>query len=449
MSRDDRPDARLLSTMIRPLTADRRVCIVGAGPVGCLLALLWSRQGVKVDLLESRPLQVRRLGGEWLHPAAVDILRNVGVLPQLTSPSFPTGRGFTLFPEDGSEPIALPYPVNRVGLSVEHATLVNALRQAATTAPGVDYIPHARLTGIHDHTAEFVDGNGVERELSYELIVGADGRGSQVRRSALGMRRPRMTSCMAGLLLHDIEMPHEGFGHVFVGPPGPVLAYRIAPQVVRLCVDVPAQHCIEPNLNAFLQAHYPAYLPRPWHDEFRRVLAAGEVVWAQNSVESRATYGIGPVRLVGDAVGCLHPITASGMTLGFQDAVCLATEPTLAEYRDQRRAACHVPQALASSLYAALSRHDESSQMIRQSIYRHWRQGSAQRDDTVQLLCAEESRIWQFRRIFFKIAAMGLESVVRDIVVSQQWRQPTTAWRRLQGQVRWLDATTTLLDSSK
>lgn len=425
--------------MIRPHTDARRVCVVGAGPVGSLTAILLARQGAQVDLLEARPDQVRRLGGEWLHPAAVDILRQAGVAPEIIEPTFDTGRGFVLFPEDGSPPIKLEYPAGRRGTSFEHATFVHAMREAAVSAPGVTFVPYARVTGATSETLEFVDRDGVAQRASADLIVGADGRASRVRQGICGERQLPWASCMAGIVLRDVALPHEGFGHVILGAPGPILAYRISPQELRLCIDIPGARCKEPAVSEFLAEQYQAWLPEAWREPFRAAIAADEVCWAKNEVESRQVYGQGRVRLVGDALGCLHPITASGMTLGFQDAAALALDDDLERYARRRSAACRVPQALASALYAALARHDDAASTVRQAIYRLWRQGPDERHTTMQFLAAEQSSVWQFQRVFLRVGAMGLQALMRELVVSQQWRHPTSAWQRIQRQVHWLD----------
>ena len=59
-------------------------------------------------------------------------------------------------------------------------------------------------------------------------------------RSTLDLADDRETlSRMAGLELKGADLPVQGFGHVFLGGPGPILAYRIGPESVRLCLDVP------------------------------------------------------------------------------------------------------------------------------------------------------------------------------------------------------------------
>ena len=119
------------------------VAIVGAGPVGSLCALAHARKGARVALFEANPRASGRLAGEWLHPPAVRILREVGIDIDALPCSTP-GNGFAVFPEDGSEPILLPYPDGSRGLACDHALLVSSLREAIEKEADVDFISHAR-----------------------------------------------------------------------------------------------------------------------------------------------------------------------------------------------------------------------------------------------------------------------------------------------------------------
>ena len=91
-------------------------------------------------LLEANPRASERLAGEWLHPRAVRILRDVGIGLD-TLPGSTEGKGFVVFPEDGSEPIVLPYLGGSHGLVCEHGLLVARLRQAIEGEADIDFIP--------------------------------------------------------------------------------------------------------------------------------------------------------------------------------------------------------------------------------------------------------------------------------------------------------------------
>lgn len=418
---------------------ERRICIVGAGPVGCLAALLLARKGAQVDLLEARPEGSSRLRGEWLHPAAVAILRHVGLPVATTDPTYPTGQGFVVFPEDDSPPIPLAYLDGERGTSCEHADLVDSLRTMALQMPGVQYRPFARVTGLAGRMVTFSDRAGQTQQLTADLVVGADGRSSVVRKLAGFHGGRRRHSCMAGVVLSDANLPHEGFGHVLIGAPGPILAYRIGPRSVRLCLDVPHSAGCETTSPDYLLRHYCDRLPAEWRSEFSACVATGKVIWATNELEPHRVYGRGNVRLIGDAVGCQHPITASGLSLGFQDAVALAEHPGLAAYQRARAVGRHVAQRLASSLYAAFSRHDESTAAVRQAIYRMWREQPDERDETIRLLCAGPAGNWTLNRVLLKVALRCMQPLLRDIVLAQQWRHPWSSWQRVRRQMLWMD----------
>src|SRR5437764_910259 len=55
--------------------------------------------------------------------------------------------------------------------------------------------------------------------------------------------RARLVSYTAAVLVEDTALPHDRYGHIFLGAPGPILAYPIegagSATSVRMCIDVP------------------------------------------------------------------------------------------------------------------------------------------------------------------------------------------------------------------
>jgi len=308
-----------------------------------------------------------------------------------------------------------------------------------TDASGVTYSPHSRLTQLDGQRMTFVDRTGASRTIVSGTIVGADGRSSVVRK-CLGF--PDISSaktCMAGVLLEDTELPFEGFGHVVLGGPGPALIYRIGPRQIRACLDVPLSQAKRRDKLNYLQESFGPVLPNELRPAFRSALLKRPVVWAANQLRPRTHYGRDHVWLVGDAVGCTHPMTAIGMTLGFRDGECLANQREPEAYGRQRASQSRVPELLANSLYAAFSRHDDAAVMIRKAIYQLWRNEATERDCTMELLCASDTSSWQFHRIYLKTAAMTLKPVMADILTSRQWQHPVSAAGRLHRQIFWCD----------
>src|SRR5690606_6748543 len=187
----------------------------------------------------------------------------------------------------------------------------------ARLSPRVHYREGARVMGMDAGQVVFRVG-AEARRVAAGLLVGADGKGSSVRGSLLERDTPRAVSHMAGVLLEGVTLPAEGMGHLFVGGPGPALAYRLDARRVRLCLDLPAVHGRR-DARALYHAFAEA-LPPALRLSFREALELRPVAWASVRLAPRVHYGAGEVALVGDAVGVVHPLCAAGITLGVLDA---------------------------------------------------------------------------------------------------------------------------------
>ena len=412
------------------------VIIVGAGPVGSLCALAHARKGARVALLEANPNASKRMAGEWLHPPAVRMLREVGIRLD-AQPRSTTGKGFVVFPEDGSEPILLPYVDGSYGLACEHAAIVSILRDAIENEPGVDFIPHARVRTVEDEQVTFTR-NGSAECVTAARIVGADGRASIVRRS-LGLSiTPRTCSRMVGVTLGSVDLPLEGYGHVLCGGPGPILMYRVGEHCIRVIVDVPSDGWTPGDRAGFLSDSYAGLLPEALRPAFVEALRTGQFQAAANEMSPRFTYGSPHRVLIGDAAGHYHPLTAVGMTLGFGDALTLAEGEDFHDFTTKRFHATHTPELLAMELYETFADHRAEAVAVRHAIYRRWRASSTFRNRTMRLLACEDISV---TRMGFAGCAMVVMAVAGTIPRSYDqfaWRRARDVVHALAVRLRWL-----------
>ncbi len=372
-----------------------------------------------------------------IHPRGVRALRELGIdLPALAPCE--SGLGFAVHPEDGSAAIPLPYADEARGWSGEHASLVELLREHTTNHPAIHYEPHARALEIQPGSLAVQSASrsrGVRVRAA--LIVGADGRKSSVR-TALGLANDRaVVSRMAGLRLRDVELPSEGFGHVLLGGPGPMLAYRISRDAVRLCIDVPLA---APADRAWLIASYRAALPASLREAFERELQTGELAWAINAVRPRSDYGRAGLALVGDAVGFQHPLTAVGLSLGLCDAVELARSPDQTTWERGRRQSVRAAELLAGALYEAFSAESETARAIRRGVYALWRRRPAQRARSMRILAAEEGQLGAFAATFARVASPALGGVAARRAGRGDFAGALEVGRELAVRGRWLVA---------
>lgn len=394
------------------MTRGYSVVVVGAGPAGIAAAAGFAEGGADVLLLEAEPNAAKRLAGEWLHPLAAGHLARLGLLGGLPAAHHAEGRGFAFFSDDGGAPVLLPYPDGERALAIEHGDLLTHLRQRIADVPGVTYLPRARLRALPNGMVSYTLG-GAAHEVRAGLVVGADGRSSAVRTSCFGPRHaPAAVSHMAGVLLSGVKLPHEGYGHVMLGGPGPLLMYRVSEAHVRLCLDVPAGTSAR-STEALWHGFGPV-LPEGLRHAFRDTLEHGKVVWAANRLTPRTLYGDGNVALVGDAVGTTHPLSAAGMTLGILDAVTLVGIGDVSRYAAARARSSRVPEVLSQALYEVVSRDDESASGVRDAMVRMWRGSAHERERTMRILAGHEQRPLAFAAAFTKVAGGALHHAVRS-----------------------------------
>jgi len=371
-------------------TTERRydVAIVGAGPVGCVCAIAHARKGYRVALFEANPSASKRLAGEWLHPPAVQVLNELGISVEGEVPSN-SGEGFAVLPEDGLEPILLPYSDGSRSLVCDHAALLSHLRLVAGDDPGIDLLLHARVRTVEDGRITFTQDD-VSHTVKAERIVGADGRSSIVRRS-LGLdTQTRTCSRMIGLTLKGVSLPFEGYGHVVSGAPGPMLLYRLSEDRVRAVIDIPLDHAPQ-EWKGLLSDSYARWVPKTLRSAFIEAWSEQGVQAAANVISPRLTYGTSRRVLIGDAAGHYHPLTATGITLGFGDALALAEGEKFSDFRNHRFEATRVPELLAMGLYEAFADPRDEGAAMRQAMYSRWRASSGVRGRTMRLLGSTEA----------------------------------------------------------
>jgi squalene monooxygenase len=421
------------------------VAIVGSGPAGYATALAFADAGAQTVLFEPVAAATRRLAGEWLHPAGVQALERLGV--DLSVVQHCRLRGFIIHPEDGSVPITLPYPQGGYGLSCQHQSLVQRLRAALNHRPGVTLVPRARILDIVGNQLIYASEHGSAVACTpARWLVGAEGKASPIRRS-LGF--PSQLTClshMAGILLEGVELPAEDYGHILMGGPGPILMYRIGPAAVRACIDVPRHGFTPGRACEHLWQAYAPWFPAPLRTAFGTALKRGEVSWAATHSRPRDHYGRDRVALVGDAVGCFHPLTAVGMTLAMADGESLPRAHDIRAYSRERTKATQVAEMLSSALYRTFTHHDPATTALRNAVYDMWRRSARERERTMNLLAAEETGISQFGAAFLHAVGLAVIRPIpraheRDKHANGESANSTGLLRGAAGWLSWLAAT--------
>jgi 2-polyprenyl-6-methoxyphenol hydroxylase-like FAD-dependent oxidoreductase len=71
-----------------------RCCIVGGGPAGMLLGMLFARSGIDVLVLEKHADFLRDFRGDMIHPSTLELMHETRSFGEAVSPFPPEGATF-------------------------------------------------------------------------------------------------------------------------------------------------------------------------------------------------------------------------------------------------------------------------------------------------------------------------------------------------------------------
>jgi len=342
------------------------VVVVGAGPVGLMLAGELATRGIDHVVLESAPAPVRRCKALGVTPLTLDVFAQLGVIEDaLARGIFLRGMamltdgavtGWLASDLDGDDSVR-PRLAARSEGDVTRVRFEGlpwnffAMAQYETEA-----ILHARLGRVggrvrvgetlvgYEQTADGVvarvrDASGSERALAARFLVGCDGAHSTVRKGVgvdfEGDAFP-MTYMLGDVAL-DWSLP-RGFAYrciettdgqltnlvVAVPIPGDPRRYRLSMAAPEAYWAPDADLHTLPTLAQLRASAARALPPGTGIDDLR---------WASfYRISHRIVprYRVGPVFLAGDAAHIHPPIGGQGMNTGIQDAFNLGWKLALA-----------------------------------------------------------------------------------------------------------------------
>ncbi len=319
-------------------------CIVGGGPGGAVLALLLARRDVAVTLLEAHPDFDREFRGDTLHPSVMEIMDQLGLADRLLELRHTKVRTFTL--QTASGPFT-PVDLSRLDTKYPYITLMPQTSFLEFVTGEAQRYPNFRLV-MGARVRELVEEGGVVRGVRYEagdgrhevravLTVGADGRGSRVRR--LAGFEPVKTSPPMDVLW--FKLPREegdpdgivgrlGRGHIAVmldradhWQAGYVIPKGTYPELRREGIE---------SLHRGFAQLIPEFADRVEHLKD----------WQQASLlsveSSRCPRWYRPgLLLIGDAAHVMSPVGGVGINYAIQDAVVAANVLSGPLQESQRR----------------------------------------------------------------------------------------------------------------
>ncbi|WP_030265822.1 SDR family oxidoreductase [Streptomyces violens] len=322
---------------------DTQVIVVGAGPVGLMLAGELRLGGAEVVVLEARTAPTTESRASTLHARTMEILDSRGLLEELgTPPREPRGHF-------GGIPLDLTLDSSHPGQwkVLQHRTEELLEEWARSLGADVRRGHEVRGLSVLDDRVEVesVKADGSTVTLSALCVVGCDGENSTVRRLAgaafpgRDATRELLRADVAGL-----DIPNRRFERL---EKGLAIAARRDDGVTRVMVH-------EFGRPAGTRTGDPdfAEVAAVWERVTGEDISGGTPLWvnAFGDADRQATaYRDGRVLLAGDAAHQQMPIGGQALNLGLQDAVNLGwklaiqvrrlgSEGLLDSYHDERHA---------------------------------------------------------------------------------------------------------------
>ncbi|MFV2197514.1 FAD-dependent monooxygenase [Nocardiopsis sp. LOL_012] len=360
-----------------------RVLIVGAGPVGLVLACELLHAGVDVEIISKTKRESPHSRATILWPRVLELLDRVGVagplvegghyFDQMNYYSEKRMIGLVRFDRlrGAGYPFAITIPQWRTeAILEEHLASLGGSVGYDRTFVGGEQSPD----GV---TCRITGPDGRTRSWAYSWVVGADGYGSTVRDAfGFGFAGRSMRTRLA---ITDAEIIGESTSSeaaYYLTRSGNMVLAPLGDGVFRVGASVPDGYGEDTVDRAFFERLLRERVPgerRLGGMRFSGVFTA--------HVRSADTYARGRVFLVGDAAHAMSPSGAQGLNTGIQDAVNLGWKLAgvaggryrphlLSSYDTERRPAVDQVAGLSTRL-ARIGLYSRRSQtLVRDTAYR-------------------------------------------------------------------------------
>ena len=433
---------------------EANVVIVGAGILGCAIAVALGNQGRSVILLEKSLKEPDRIVGELLQPGGVQALEKLGLRDCLEEIDAIKVYGYDVIYY--GEEVRIPYPANSrgeepavteesnrdelrgtrrkrpEGRSFHHGRFIQRLREKAMQQQNVTVVEATATELVRSgYTGQIL---GVEATVTGEvdsffggLTIIADGYASKFRKE-FRTDTPVAKSKFWGLELIDADLPMPAHGHVVLGDGAPVLLYQIGTHETRALVDIPenlpSASVAAGGVKGHLRNVILPSLPQKVRPAFEAAIDRDRLRSMPNSWLPPTTNKAPGLIILGDAMNMRHPLTGGGMTVAFNDVVLLSEllspdqVPLLDDYNLvtkqmrtfhwRRKGLTAVINILAQALYSLFAADDAQLKALQMGCFQYFKLGGNCIDGPVGLLAGIIRQPFVLFYHFFAVALYAM-----------------------------------------
>lgn len=311
-----------------------RVAIIGGGIGGLTAAVAMWRRGIDVSVYEQSPRIAEIGAGVSLSPNAVKAMRALGLGAEIAQIGFESDNQVVRTWNTGEivskvfrksvyeKEFGAPY------LSVHRADLVEVLRRQLP-----DSVFRLGMRCVEVETdgekarARFADGSVAEADI----LVGADGIRSAVRRSIVGNDAPRFTGsvCWRGLVPLS-ALPAGTISTdltLYMGPRSHVIHFMVrGGELVNFVAHVETKAWTEESWTQECDRGEVLETFTGWYPPLVQLLGSSEryYKWALYDREPLDTWTKGRITLLGDSAHAMLPHIGQGACMAIEDGFVLA-----------------------------------------------------------------------------------------------------------------------------
>ncbi|MEJ0092531.1 MAG: FAD-dependent oxidoreductase [Methylocella sp.] len=320
-----------------------RCCIVGGGPAGMMLGLLFARAGIDTIVVEKHADFLRDFRGDTIHPSTLEALSDLGLLEEFLKLPHQEARQLSAQIGAVTIPLAdfshLPTHAKFIAFMPQWDFL-DFLAQKAARYPQFRLMMSTEVTGLLREGSRVA---GVQAEtkdgaltIRADLTIGADGRHSQVRAEA-GFAPLNIGAPMDVLwfkLSRRRDDPIEVFGRLDAGQML-VTINRGEHWQCGYVIPKDAADEIKAAGIAALRARIAELAPF-LADRTAELASFDDVRLLSVAVDRLPLWHKPGLLCIGDAAHAMSPVGGVGINLAIQDAIATAnllSQPLLSQPR--------------------------------------------------------------------------------------------------------------------